>query len=100
MNIKTLIRMNNINCINFVVILFVLRPSESKHAFFNPVNCTNAPKGLVYVCGTDGKTYKNQFILRCAQNKEYGKRVNLELSHRGFCSPWEENTTILFVSYF
>lgn len=96
--------MNNIIFnINFVVILFFLRPSESKHAFFNPVNCTNVPRGLVYVCGTDGKTYKNEAFLRCAQHKEYGKRVNLEISHGGFCYPWEEyigNTTILFVSYF
>lgn len=37
------------------------------------------------VCGTDGKTYGNESALKCKQRTEYGKRVNLQVSHRFAC---------------
>lgn len=99
MNIKIPIRMYPIICINFVVV--AIFSSASAH-YFNKYNCTYVPLGLVYVCGSDGKTYTNIYRLWCAQNKEYGKRVNLQLKHEWRCFIWEsygiETTTFLFVS--
>lgn len=43
------------------------------------------------VCGTDGYDYKNIQYLRCVQTMEYGKRVNLQLSHRMGCWIWEQH---------
>ena len=41
------------------------------------------------ICGTDGKTYEDDGSFACAQNKEYGKRINLQLKHDGPCWPWQ-----------
>lgn len=40
------------------------------------------------LCGTDGKTYRDQNLFKCIQETEYGKRVNLQLSHNGSCFEW------------
>lgn len=52
------------------------------------------------VCGTDGKDYPNISWLRCAQEEEYGKRVNLQFKHYNRCWIWERIgiETLLFVS--
>lgn len=51
------------------------------------------------VCGSDGRTYRNIDILKCVQGTEYGKQVNLQLSHEGTCFgelTWQQiNLTIL-----
>lgn len=44
------------------------------------------------VCGTDGKTYEDNGSFKCTQNKEYGKRVNLQLKHEGPCWPWQNHS--------
>lgn len=76
--------------------------NENIPHYFDPVTCTNVPKPYRPVCGTDGKNYVHKYGLMCAQHREYGKRINLQLSHFGKCYLWEEygisNSTILFVS--
>lgn len=51
------------------------------------------------VCGSDGRTYSDINILKCVQGTEYGKQVNLQLSHEGTCFgelTWKQiNLTIL-----
>lgn len=44
------------------------------------------------VCGTDGQTYKDNGSFQCAQNGEYGKRVNLQVKHEGPCWPWQHHS--------
>lgn len=41
------------------------------------------------VCGTDGVTYGNIWALWCAQKKEYGKSINLQLKHEEACWFWQ-----------
>lgn len=40
------------------------------------------------LCATDGHTYRDKNIFKCVQESEYGKRVNLQLSHKGHCFEW------------
>lgn len=40
------------------------------------------------LCSTDGKTYRDEYLFKCVQGTEYGKRVNLKLSHNGACFQW------------
>lgn len=40
------------------------------------------------LCGTDGNTYRDKYIFKCVQESQYGKRVNLQLSHNGSCFTW------------
>lgn len=40
------------------------------------------------VCGTDGHSYRDVSSLKCQQQTEYGKQVNLQLSHNGACFEW------------
>lgn len=59
-------------------------------SYFNQKNkCETSYENRV-VCGTDGRNYANPSFLRCEQNKEYGKRVNLQLSHEMPCWIWEQ----------
>ena len=88
MNITTSIRMNN-------SIYYPAIP-------FNPYKCKYVPKSHAPVCGSDGKNYPNKWHLMCAQNREYGIRLNLQLQHYEPCFPWErlgiKISTFLFVS--
>lgn len=73
------------------------------YSYFNPNNkCATDYGANSEVCGTDGKTYGNLSSLRCEQKEEYGKRVNLQLSHNMPCWIWEKygfgTTTLCFVS--
>lgn len=71
---------------------------------FDPYKCKLVPQSRAFVCGSDGKSYTNQWYLMCTQKEEYGIRLNLQLQHDGRCFPWEafgiSNSTMLFVSYF
>lgn len=109
MNTKILIRMNKFIFISLVVIIIFLSTRANAYVWnasvphiFDPVTCTYVPLVALDVCGTDGKTYPNKFHLMCAQHEEYGKRINLQMSHLSKCYPWEEygiaTSTILFVS--
>lgn len=79
-------------------------------AIFSSVNavftrCSGPmPASRFKMCGSDGKTYRNQAYFDCAQISEYGKRINLQYVHFGYCYIWEEygfqTTTIIFVSSF
>lgn len=40
------------------------------------------------LCATDGITYRDKHVFKCVQETEYGKRVNLQLSHNGACFTW------------
>lgn len=65
-------------------------------------NCESAVirKGCIYLydnwrldlfsglCGTDGISYRDKIVFKCEQGTEYGKRVNLQLSHKGACFTW------------
>lgn len=54
-----------------------------------------------YICGSDGKDYHVD-LLKCVQESEYGKRVNLQLSHEWRCFIWErqglQTSTFFIVS--
>lgn len=84
-NIKTLIRMHEIIYINF----FVIAISASASATARIYNCAYVPQSLAYVCGSDGKTNKNIYHFWCAQQREYGVRVNLQLERPWLCFIWE-----------
>lgn len=88
--------------IHFNFLVFAIFASASASASARIYNCTYLPQGLVYVCGSDSKTYKNIYYLWCEQKEEYGIRVNLHLKHEWKCFIWEsygiETTTILCVS--
>lgn len=45
----------------------------------------NLSSGL---CGTDGVTYRDKHLFKCVQETEYGKQVDLQLSHKGACFTW------------
>lgn len=109
MNAKILIRMNKFIFISFVVIIIFLNTRANAYLWnksiphcFDPVTCTYVPLTKNSVCGTDGKTYKNEFHLMCVQHQEYGKRINLQMNHNWECYLWEEygiaTSTILIVS--
>lgn len=110
MNTEVLIRMNKFIFISIVIIFLNTRVNaryywnKSIPIIFDPVTCTYVPLSIYTVCGTDGKNYKNVYRLKCAQHTEYGKRVNLQMSHSWECYIWEEygiaTSTILFVSLF
>lgn len=40
------------------------------------------------LCGTDGVSYRDKNEFKCVQKSEYGKEVNLQLSHEGACFTW------------
>lgn len=40
------------------------------------------------LCATDGHTYRDKYEFKCVQESEYGKRINLQLSHNGACFTW------------
>lgn len=40
------------------------------------------------LCGSDRKTYRDKDVFECVQGTEYGKRVSLQLSHKGACFEW------------
>lgn len=42
-------------------------------------------------CGTDGQDYDYLSYFECQQKTKYGKRVNLQLKHRGGCWKWEKH---------
>lgn len=42
-------------------------------------------------CGTDGLDYHYLSEFECIQKSKYGKRINLQLRHRGGCWIWEKN---------
>lgn len=41
------------------------------------------------VCGSDGETYPNIDVLKCAQKKQYGQRINLQFKREGSCWVFE-----------
>lgn len=49
-----------------------------------PRNCP-CPRTFFPYCGTDGRTYSNECLLRCAQNSEYGVQKKLGFKFEGFC---------------
>lgn len=65
-------------------------------------NCTIRPLSRFPVCGSDGKTYRSKYFLRCSQMEQYGENIRVKEVHGGPCFIWEEhgisNTTLLFVS--
>lgn len=68
----------------------ILRPRNLKKRFFIRTKpCHITYDGNHDVCGTDGDSYINRSELQCAQEREYGKRVNLQLNHIGLCWRWE-----------
>lgn len=83
--------------INFLVIAIFASVNARTYE-----DCTFVPKGLIYVCGSDGKTYNNIHYLWCAQKSEYGRKINLQLIHQWRCFIWEkygiDTTTFLCVS--
>lgn len=55
-------------------------------------------------CGTDARDYHYLSYFECKQKTKYGKRINLQLKHRGRCWIWEkygyETYAVIFVSKF
>lgn len=67
--------MLKLNCLLLVIVMTAHTSGfkcETAYAAYPPL-----------VCGTDGKTYKDNGSFRCVQNEEYGKRVNLQRKHEG-----------------
>lgn len=93
--------MHQIIHINFLVIAIFASANASARIY---EDCPFVPKGKIYVCGSDGKTYTNIHHLWCAQKSEYGRKINLQLIRRWHCFIWEkygiETTTFLYVSKF
>lgn len=41
------------------------------------------------ICGSDGETYDNLDVLKCAQKKKYGQRINLQFKRKEGCWVFE-----------
>lgn len=39
-----------------------------------------------YVCGTDDRTYRTPWEVRCERGRKYGKRINLQIKRWGPCT--------------
>lgn len=77
---------NCTNCIrDCTIAIFEYDPDEKR-----PEKCLTQYGGGKFVCGSDGKNYYHDKI-RCILKSEYGKRVNLQQSHKGRCWVWERH---------
>lgn len=70
--------------LKIICALFVIT-TTTYSAKFNDGCWTSYSMYPPLVCGTDGITYKENGRFQCAQNSEYGKRVNLQIEKRGPC---------------
>lgn len=84
---------NMLKMIFLLLVIVVVMPTNS--AKFNDGCWTTYDLYPPLLCGTDGKTYEDNGFFKCAQNGEYGKRVNLQVKHEGPCWPWQNHSDFI-----
>jgi len=67
--------------------LFAVTPSRGEAAEPLEPGCfaCRCPRNLDYQCGSDGRSYQNQCMFQCAQEKCPDKARNVIITRRGRC---------------
>lgn len=99
--------MNKIILFSFVFVTIYSSNWLSEARSFIEINEITACETEYYMsplCSSDGETYGNEDVLKCAQKKQYGQRINLQFKRDGDCWAFEkygvERSTMCYMRKF